>query len=50
MFLTISEKPVASFFDNETFYLSMYRGGSHHLRCRVCNYDTFREILDIFSE
>jgi hypothetical protein len=50
MLLTISHKTTFYLIDHESIYLSMNLGTSHHLRCRVCHYDTFREVLDVLSE
>jgi len=49
MFLAISHKTTC-FIDLESIYLRMKRGTYHHWRCKVCNYDTFREALNVSSK
>src|SRR6185312_8490244 len=44
MFLAISHKTTC-IIDLESIYLSMKHSTRQHLRCRFCNYDTFREVL-----
>jgi hypothetical protein len=50
MLLTISHKTTFYLIDHESIYLSMNLDTSHHLRCRVYHYDTFREVLDVLSK
>ena len=49
MFFAISHKTTC-IIDLESIYLSMKHDTRQHLWCRFCNYDTFREVLNVSSE
>jgi len=48
--LTISNKTTFVVINFESLYLSTDLGTGHHLRCRVSDSNTFREVLDVSSE
>jgi hypothetical protein len=48
--LTISIKTTFLFINFESLYLSADLGSGHHLRCRIGDFNTFREVLDVSSE
>jgi hypothetical protein len=50
MLLTISQKTTFFLVDLESLYLSTSCGTSHHLLCKVYDFDTFRKVLDVSSE
>ena len=49
MFFAISHETTC-IIDLESIYLSMKHVTRQHLRCKLCNYDTFLEVLSVSSK
>jgi hypothetical protein len=50
MVLAVSHEATTCFFLYESIYPSMNLGTGHHLRCRLCHYDTFHKVHGVLHE